>query len=89
MNRAIVDPDQLRHFAAQLKLFADEVRNRGTVLTAAMNELEQTWRDDQQRKFKDEFEVELRSLARIVQSAERHVPYLVQKASQIDAYLGR
>jgi uncharacterized protein YukE len=89
MSQAVVDPEQLRQFAYQLKLFAEELRNRGTLLATQMNHLEQTWRDEQQRKFSEEFSTQLRGLARIVQSSEAHVPYLMQKAEQIDAYLGR
>lgn len=89
MSQAVVDPEQLRQFANQLKLFSEELRNRGTLLAAQMNQLEQTWRDEQQRKFSEEFSTQLRGLARVVQASEAHVPYLMQKAEQIDAYLGR
>ncbi len=89
MNQAVVDPEQLRQFATHLKLFAEELRSRSTTLAAQMNQLQQTWRDEQQRKFSEEFMDQLRGLSRIVQSTEQHVPYLLQKADQIDAYLGR
>jgi uncharacterized protein YukE len=89
MNQAVVDPEQLRQFASQLKLFAEELRSRSTTLAAQMNQLQQTWRDEQQRKFSEEFMDQLRGLSRIVQATEQHVPYLLQKADQIDAYLGR
>jgi len=89
MNQAVVDPEQLRQFASHLKLFAEELRSRSTTLAAQMNQLQQTWRDEQQRKFSEEFMDQLRGLSRIVQSTEQHVPYLLQKADQIDAYLGR
>jgi uncharacterized protein YukE len=89
MSQAVVDPEQLRQFASHLKLFAEELRTRGTMLAAQMNQLEQTWRDEQQRKFSEEFVTQLRGLSRIVQTTEAHVPYLLQKAEQIDAYLGR
>ncbi len=89
MNQAVVDPEQLRQFASHLKLFAEELRSRSTTLAAQMNQLQQTWRDEQQRKFSEEFMDQLRGLSRIVQATEQHVPYLLQKADQIDAYLGR
>lgn len=89
MSQAVVDPEHLRQFASHLKLFAEELRTRGTMLAAQMNQLEQTWRDEQQRKFSEEFVTQLRGLSRIVQTTEAHVPYLLQKAEQIDAYLGR
>ncbi len=89
MTQAVVDPDQLRQFAAQLHRFAEDTKQRSAGLATQMNQLEQTWRDEQQRKFSDEFTTQMRQLARLVQCAEEHVPYLMRKAEQIDAYLGR
>ncbi|MEO9592801.1 WXG100 family type VII secretion target [Rhodopirellula bahusiensis] len=89
MNQAIGDPDQIRQFASQLARFAEELRQRGTGLSAQMNQLEQSWRDEQQRKFNQEFQDQLRQLQRLVQATDEHVPYLMRKADQLDAYLGR
>lgn len=89
MSQAVADPEQLRQFATHLKLFAEELRSRSTTLATQMNRLEQTWRDEQQRKFSEDFIVQLRGLSRIIQSTEQHIPYLLRKAEQIDAYLGR
>ena len=89
MNQAVVDPEQLRQFAAHLHRFSEELKQRSTGLAAQMNQLEQTWRDEQQRKFADEFTTQMRQLSRLIQSTEAHVPYLMRKAEQIDAYLGR
>ncbi|QDT03169.1 hypothetical protein K227x_15510 [Rubripirellula lacrimiformis] len=89
MNQAVVDPDQLRQFASQLHRFAEEMKQRSTGLATQMNQLEQTWRDEQQRKFSDEFTAQMRQMARLIQTTEEHVPYLMRKAEQIDAYLGR
>ena len=89
MSQAVVDPEQLRQFAAQLHRFAEEMKQRSSGLASQMNQLEQTWRDEQQRKFSEEFTAQLRQLSRLIQSTEQHVPYLLRKAEQIDAYLGR
>ncbi len=89
MSQAVVDPEQLRQFAAQLHQFSEELKQRAAGLGAQMNQLEQTWRDEQQRKFSEEFTGELRQLNRLIKSTEEHVPYLLRKAEQIDAYLGR
>lgn len=89
MNQAIVDPEHLRQFAAHLHQFAEEMKQRSTGLASQMNQLEQTWRDEQQRKFSEEFTTQMRQLTRLIQSTEQHVPYLLRKAEQIDAYLGR
>lgn len=89
MSQAVVDPEQLRQFAAHLHRFAEEMKQRSTALASQMNQLEQTWRDEQQRKFSEEFTAQMRQLTRLIQSTEQHVPYLLRKAEQIDAYLGR
>ena len=51
MNQAIVDPEQLRQFASHLHRFTEDLKERSTALGSQMNELEQSWRDEQQRKF--------------------------------------
>jgi WXG100 family type VII secretion target len=89
MNQAIVDPDQLRQFASHLHRFAEEMKQQSTGLASQMNQLEQTWRDDQQRKFAEEFTTQMRQMTRLIKTTEQHVPYLIRKAEQIDAYLGR
>ena len=89
MNQAIVDPEQLRQFAAHLHRFSEEIKNLSSNLSGHMNQLEQTWRDEQQRKFADEFNTQMQQMGRLVKASEEHVPYLLRKAEQIDAYLGR
>ena len=88
MNQAVVDPEHLREFAGHLYRFSEEIKARSASLAAQMNQLEQTWRDEQQRKFAEEFTTEMRQLGRLIQATEQHVPYLMRKADQIDAYLG-
>lgn len=89
MSQAVGDPDQIRQFAAQLAQFTEELRQRGSSLAAQMNQLEQTWRDEQQRKFSQDFQDQLRQLQRLIQATDQHVPYLMRKAEQLDLYLGR
>ncbi len=88
MSQAVVDPEHLRQFAGQLHRFAEEMQQRSAVLGSQMNQLEQTWRDEQQRKFAKEFSEQMRQMARLIKTTEQHVPYLLRKAEQIDAYLG-
>ncbi|XZE52973.1 WXG100 family type VII secretion target [Planctomycetaceae bacterium SH139] len=87
MNQAIVDPEQLRRFAANLKIFSEELQQRATALSSQMNQLEQTWRDQQQKKFAAEFNEQLRQLNRLIESTREHVPYLLRKAEQAEQYL--
>jgi len=89
VSQAVVDPEHLRQFAAQLHRFAEEMKERSAGLASQMNQLEQTWRDEQQRKFAEEFSTEMQQLSRLIRATEQHIPYLLRKAEQIDAYLGR
>ncbi|MGC6441593.1 MAG: WXG100 family type VII secretion target [Rubripirellula sp.] len=89
MNQAIVDPEHLRQFASHLNRFAEEMKQQSTILGSQLNQLEQTWRDEQQRKFASEFAGQMQQLSKLVQATEEHIPYLLRKAEQIDAYLGR
>jgi uncharacterized protein YukE len=89
MSQAVVDPENLRQFAVHLKRFSEDLKQQSMVLASQMNQLEQTWRDEQQRNFEKEFSEQMRQMAKLIQSTEQHVPYLLRKADQIDAYLGR
>ncbi|MEM6690739.1 MAG: WXG100 family type VII secretion target [Planctomycetota bacterium] len=89
MSRAVVDSDQLRQFASQLHQFSKQLQEQSAVLAAQLDQLEQTWRDQQQRKFSNEFSEQMQQVQRLIQTTEAHVPYLLRKAEQIDAYLSR
>ena len=87
MAQAIVDPEELRRFAQNLKKFSGDVQDKVTSLGAQMASLERTWRDQEQKKFAEEFEQHMRTIARFVEIIEHHVPYLTRKAEIIDEYL--
>ncbi len=87
MPQAIVDPEELRRFALSLKKFNGDVQERIKLLAGQMAALEQTWRDQEQKKFAEEFQQQIQSLGRFVEIVDRHVPYLVRKAEIIEEYL--
>jgi WXG100 family type VII secretion target len=87
MPQAIVDPEELRHFAQNLRKFSNEVQDRLTSLSAQMAALERTWRDQEQKKFSEEFDQHIRTMARFIEVIEHHIPYLNRKAEIIDEYL--
>ena len=51
--------------------------------------LSQTWRDQEQRKFAEEFEQVMRSLARFTKVSDEQVPFLIRKADRIEEYLSQ
>jgi hypothetical protein len=58
-----------------------------TGLHGRMSELAQTWRDQEQAKFTEEFEQTMKVLMRFLESSEKHIPFLLRKADRIDEYL--
>ena len=89
MAKGIVDPGELRRFAQELKKFSVDLQQQTGVLNGRMSTLAQTWRDQEQAKFAEEFEATVRVLQRFTAAAEQHVPYLLRKADAADAYLNQ
>ena len=87
MPQAIVDPEELRRFALSLKKFSGDVQERMTSLNGQMASLERSWRDQEQKKFAEEFQQQIQVLARFLEMVDRHVPYLLRKAEIIEEYL--
>jgi len=87
MPQAIVDPDEIRLFARNLKKFSGEVQDRMTTLAAQLGSLGRTWRDQEHRKFVEVFEEHMRAMSRLVEVTGQYIPYLLRKAEIIEEYL--
>lgn len=87
MPQAIVDPEELRRFARNLKKFNAEMQERIAVLGAQLGALGKTWRDQEHQKFAEEFETHMRVISRFIEVTEEHIPYLLRKAEIIEQYL--
>jgi WXG100 family type VII secretion target len=87
MPQAIVDPEELRRFAQSLKKFSTDVQERIKSLNGQLAALERTWRDQEQKKFAEEFAQQIQSFGRFIEVIDRHVPYLSRKAEIIEEYL--
>lgn len=86
MTQAIVDPEQLRQFAMQLRRFSSLLSDTTGKLSQQMQHLAASWRDQEHAKFASEFEQEMKQLHRLIEASERHVPYLIRKAELIEEY---
>lgn len=89
MAKAIVDPDELRRFALELKRFNSDLQAEVTTIHRQFTRLGETWRDQEQVRFAEDFERLLQALSTFVESSERHVPMLLRKAQRIHDYLGQ
>ncbi len=87
MSQAIVDPMELRRFAQNLKQFNGELEERMTSLAGQLHALSATWRDQEHKKFLEDFEQHMKVLARTIEATNDHAPFLLRKAERIEEYL--
>lgn len=87
MAQAIVDPAELRRFAQTLKKFNNDLAERMSALSNLLNDLTNTWRDQEQTKFRTEFEQHMKTIARFIEANNQHIPYLLRKAERIEEYM--
>lgn len=87
MSQAIVDPIELRRFAQNLKKFNQELEERLTSLRAQLHSLGATWRDQEHKKFTEDFEEHMKVIARYIELTNEHAPFLLRKAERIEEYL--
>lgn len=87
MARAIVDPDELCRFAAELKRFNGDMQGQLTAIHRQFIKLGETWRDQEHAKFALDFEHMVRVLAKFVAVSDKQVPLLLRKAESIRGYL--
>jgi uncharacterized protein YukE len=87
MARAVVDPNELRRFAAELKRFNGELQSSLTGIHRQFVRLGETWRDQEHAKFAEDFERMVHVLSKFTETAEKQVPLLLRKAESIQNYL--
>jgi WXG100 family type VII secretion target len=87
MSQAIVDPAELRRFAHNLKKFNQELEERMTALRSQLQALATTWRDQEHKKFVDDFEHHMNAIGKFVEATNDHAPFLLRKAERIEEYL--
>jgi uncharacterized protein YukE len=85
--KAVVDPEELRRFAFDLKRFNTEIQSQVTAIQRRFVKLGETWQDQEHAKFADEFSKLVGPLGKFVESSEKHIPFLLRKAQKIQDYL--
>ncbi len=87
MNQAIVNPEELRQFTENLRRFNQDTKSRLGSLQAHFNALGDTWQDQEQAKFAEEFAATVKAFKRFLEVSEQHVPFLLRKAQRAEDYL--
>jgi uncharacterized protein YoxC len=89
MAQAIMDPEEVRRFAQELKRFNDDVQMKAGSLQARFAALKDTWQDQDHEKFAQEFISTMKVLKKFVEVSEKQTPYLLRKAQRIEDYLNQ
>ena len=87
MAQAIMDPEEVRRFAKELKRFNDDVQVKASALQARFTALSGTWQDQEHEKFAEEFITTMKVMKKFVEISEKHTPFLLRKAQRIEQYL--
>lgn len=87
MSQVDGDPDEMRQFASHLNRLADEFRSLKDSTRAKMNHLNQSWRDEENSQFVEQFEQDVKPIDKLIQTAEEYSNFLIKKASTLDIYL--
>jgi uncharacterized protein YukE len=87
MAQAIMDPEEVRRFAAELKRFNDDVQQRASSLQTRFAALGTTWQDQDHEKFAEEFISTMKVLRKFTEISEKQTPFLLRKAQRIEQYL--
>jgi WXG100 family type VII secretion target len=89
MAQAIMDPEQVRRFAQELKKFNADLQNGIGSLQARFNALGDSWQDQEQVKFAEEFKQTMKTLRKFIEVSNQHTPFLLRKAQRIEEYLNQ
>jgi len=87
MPKAVVDPEELRRFAFDLKRFNTEMQSQIFSIQRRFVKLGETWQDGEQAKFAENFDKMIGALGKFVDASDQHIPFLLRKAQKIQDYL--
>lgn len=87
MPQAVVDPEELRQFAASLRRMQMGMRDQLSTVQHQLESLGTTWRDQEHARFSERFGEHTRAMAKLAEESEDYIRYLLRKAEQIETYL--
>jgi len=82
-----MDPEEVRRFAQELQRYNLDLQNRMGTLKARFSALGDSWQDQEQVKFADEFQQTMKAFRKFMEISNQHTPYLLRKAQRIEEYL--
>ncbi len=89
MAQAIMDPEQVRRFAEELKRFNTDLQDKLASLQARFAALGDTWQDEEHAKFAEEFRQTVKALKKFIEVSNQQTPFLLRKAQRIEEYLNQ
>ena len=89
MAQAIMDPEQVRRFAEELKRFNTDLQDKIISLQARFAAVGDTWQDQEHSKFAEEFKQTMKALKKFIELSKEHTPFLLRKAQRIEEYLNQ
>jgi len=87
MPQAVGDPDELDRFAHSLQQFVDSLNDAVGNLNGAFASLGDTWQDEKQAQFQEEYNALVLQLKQFETSALDQIPYLSALAARLREYL--
>lgn len=81
------NPDEMRQFAYHLTKLGMDLRGLRDATRAKMNHLNQSWRDNENAQFVQQFEQDVKPLERLIETCERYSDFLKKKASKLDDFI--
>jgi WXG100 family type VII secretion target len=89
MAQAVMDPEEVRRFAEELKKFNADLQTKLGSLQARFTSLGDSWQDQEHNKFSEEFRQTMKALKKFIEISNQHTPYLLRKAQRIEEYLNQ
>lgn len=86
-RQAIVNPEEVRRFAAALKRYNEEITNSTRRVQGQFRQLGSTWRDQEYKRFEQEFQQATNAIRRFLNTSEQYTQYLKRKAEAAQRYL--
>jgi uncharacterized protein YukE len=87
MSKAQADPAELRRFAQDLARFNNDLTGLFQAINGKLRALEQSWRDNEQRKFTEAFDQTAKGIGAFIDNSAQHVQMLNKKAALLEEYL--